>query len=209
MNALKVLLSFFFLMYIPQILCINVLSERNLYSIVCNVDSLNILLNRLDLTINDLKKLKVVKETDRQKTELLKYFKSREHIKHPIDRNVKHASFGKIASEEDFQVANDALKHIFVGQSAYPRFLCGNDINWDSRPVPDNEWVWQLNRMSFWNSMARVYWHTSDEKYVKAWGYQLMDWVRKNPNDDGHKYAWRSIEVGIRGNIINAIINCV
>lgn len=26
-----------------------------------------------------------------------------------------------------------------------------------------------------------------------------MDWTRKNPNDEEHKYAWRSIEAGIRG----------
>lgn len=187
-------------MCMHQIYCINPLSEKNLNSTVSSIDSLDILLGRLDLTTADLKKIKEVKETDRQKEELLKYFKSSKHINHPIDKSLKSTSLGKIASKSDFEIANDALKHIFVGQSAYPRFFCGEDIDWGTRPVPDNEWVWQLNRMGFWNSMARVYWHTGDEKYAEAWGYQLMDWVRKNPNDDDHKYAWRSIEAGIRGN---------
>ncbi len=76
-------------------------------------------------------------------------------------------------------MADNALKHIFVGQSAYPPVFCGEDINWGMRPVPDNEWVWQLNRMYFWDAMARAYWHTGDEKYAKEWCYQLVDWTSK------------------------------
>ena len=91
------------------------------------------------------------------------------------------------------------MKHVFVGQPAYPPYFCGDDIDWGTSPVPDKEWVWQLNRMSFWESMGRVYWHTGDEKYAKEWCKQLVDWTSKNPNDNEHKYAWRSIEAGIRG----------
>lgn len=131
---------------------------------------------------------------------LLHYFRSREGIHHPINREERESYKGKIATEGDFEVAEDALLHIFVGQSAYPRFFCGEDIDWGFRPVPDNEWVWQLNRMSFWDAMGKAYWHTGDEKYARAWAEQMKDWVRKNPNDDNHAYAWRSIEAGIRGN---------
>ncbi len=130
---------------------------------------------------------------------LLDYFRARNNVTHPIKREEREGSKGKTASKSDFEVANDALNHTFVGQSSYPRFFCGEDINWGLRPVPDNEWVWQLNRMTFWNSMARVYWHTGDEKYARAWVDQMMDWVKKNPNDKSHEYAWRSIEAGIRG----------
>jgi heparan-sulfate lyase len=61
------------------------------------------------------------------------------------------------------------------------------------------EWVWQLNRMYFWNSMGKAYWHTGEEKYARAWCEQVLDWIQKNPNDSEHRYAWRSIEAGIRG----------
>lgn len=198
---LKFFFSFLFLIYANNFFCVNSVPKRGINDVVIYTDSLNILLDRLDLTINaDLNKLKIIKERSLLETELLKYFRSRKQVEHFIDRDLKPASYGKIAMKSDFEVADDALRHIFVGQSAYPRFFCGDDIDWGARPVPDNEWVWQLNRMGFWNSMARVYWHTLDEKYAEAWGYQLMDWVRKNPNDDNHKYAWRSIEAGIRGN---------
>ena len=57
----------------------------------------------------------------------------------------------------------------------------------------------RLNRMRFWQAMALAYWDTGDEKYAKEWCSQLVDWVRKNPKDKEHDYAWRSIEAGIRG----------
>jgi len=158
------------------------------------------LLSRLNLNEKGLEQVKQsANNPEKAAEELLKYYRQRNSVKHPIDRNLKASLFGNCASEKDFKWANDALKHIFVGQTQYPSYFCGDDIDWNSSPVPDNEWVWQLNRMYFWDAMGRAYWHTGDEKYVKEWGSQLLDWTRKIPNDKGHKYAWRSIEAGIRG----------
>ena len=158
------------------------------------------LLSRIDLTEKGLDKvLQSANNPQNAARELLNYYKQRNSVNHPIDRNLKETSRGNIATEKDFKIANNALEHIFVGQRAYPPHFCGDDINWNSRPVPDMEWVWQLNRMYFWNSMAEVYAQTGDEKYAREWGKQLIDWTRKNPRDEAHKYAWRSIEAGIRG----------
>jgi len=166
----------------------------------CFSDESKILLSRIDLTKKGLEKVKLsVDNSENAIRELLEYYRQRKSVKHLIDRNLKSNSYGDIASKDDVKVADNALKHIFVGQPAYPPHFCGEDIDWETRPVPDNEWVWQLNRMYFWDAMGRVYWHTGEEKYAKAWGKQLIDWTRKNPNDDKHKYAWRSIEAGIRG----------
>jgi heparan-sulfate lyase len=159
-----------------------------------------VLLSRLDLSDKGLETVKQsLNDPEKAVKELLNYYKQRNFVSHPIDRSLKVSSKGNIANEKDFETANNALKHIFVGQPAYPPYFCGDDIDWGTRPVPDNEWVWQLNRMSFWEAIGRVYWHTGDEKYAKAWGEQLLDWTRKNPNNEAHKYAWRSIEAGIRG----------
>lgn len=158
------------------------------------------LLDNLDVGKTSISSIQKITDSAKQEEALLAYFRSRENVYHRIKRDDKAHSLGNIASKADFALADDALKHIFVGQPAYPRFFCGDDIDWGTRPVPDNEWVWQLNRMNFWNAMGRVYWHTADEQYAKAWGEQLIDWVKKNPNDETHRYAWRSIEAGIRGN---------
>jgi len=127
--------------------------------------------------------------------ELLKYYKARTSVNHPVTKQ----SANEEITEKDLKYANDALKHIFVGQPAYPSHFCGEDIDWNSRPVPDLEWVWQLNRMYFWNAMGKVYSKTGEEKYAEEWGKQLIDWTNKNPRDKAHKHAWRSIEAGIRG----------
>lgn len=176
-------------------------------SVTCNAQtpssgktSIETLLSRIDLNAKDLQRVKHSGTIpEKAAEELLNYYQQRTSVRHPVDRNNRKKSLDNIANEKDFEVANNALKHIFVGQSAYPPHFCGDDIDWGTRPVPDNEWVWQLNRMSFWGAMASAYWHTTDERYAKEWAYQLVDWTRKNPNDADHKHAWRSIEAGIRG----------
>jgi heparan-sulfate lyase len=159
-----------------------------------------LLLSRLLLEEEGLVKVKESAGNPAKAAEaLLLYYRDRTSVKHSIDRKSKKAFRRNIATERDFTYADDALKHVFVGQTAYPPHFCGKDINWNSRPVPDMEWVWQLNRMYFWTAMGKVYWHTGKEKYARAWCDQVVDWIRKNPNDPEHRYAWRSIEAGIRG----------
>jgi heparan-sulfate lyase len=158
------------------------------------------LLSRLDLNRPGLEKVKVLSSDSVQAVkELLNYYRARHSVKHPVDRSIKASMLGNSTNQGDITAAENALKHIFVGQGAYPPYFCGEDINWGLRPVPDNEWVWQLNRMGFWQSMSLAYWHTGDEKYAKEWCFQLLDWTRKNPHDKAHDFAWRSIEAGIRG----------
>lgn len=165
-----------------------------------DTQGIELLLSRLNLNEKGLEQVKQAADhPENAAVELLNYYQSRNTIKHPIDRNAKEEFVGNCASEKDFTIADNALKHIFVGQPAYPPQFCGDDIDWSTSPVPDKEWVWQLNRMYFWDAMGRAYWHTNDEKYAKAWCDQLMDWTHKNPNDEMHKFAWRSIETGIRG----------
>lgn len=160
----------------------------------------NKLLARLNLDTPGLEKVKSKRrDPARAAEELLTYYRSRRHVKHPVDRDAKKRMVGQSADEKDLQAAENAMRHVFVGQGAYPPYYCGDDINWGYRPVPDNEWVWQLNRMGFWEAMAKAYWHTGDEKYAREWAIQLLDWTQKNPHDAQHRYAWRSIEAGIRG----------
>lgn len=163
-------------------------------------DEIELLLSRLKLDEEGLSRVRTASGMPEEAAEaLMQYFRDRTTVKHPIDRRSKEKFLGRCASENDFTHANDALRHIFIGQTAYPPHFCGEDINWNTRPVSDMEWVWQLNRMYFWNSMGKVYWHSGEEKYAAAWCEQVVDWIRKNPNDPEHGYAWRSIEAGIRG----------
>lgn len=161
---------------------------------------IQLLLSRLDLERQELQQVKLAAGNPQAAAiALLAYYQQRTSVKHPTNRTSKADFLGESLDPKDLKIANDALDHVFVGQPAYPAYFCGEDIDWNSRPVPDKEWVWQLNRMYFWDAMGRVYWQTGEEKYAEAWVEQLLDWTRKNPNDEAHAYAWRSIETGIRG----------
>ena len=140
---------------------------------------IELLLSRLDLEAEELAQVKNSKTNpEKAAAALLKYYQIRTSVKHQIDRASKEKFLGNCATEQDIKYADDALRHIFIGQRAYPAHFCGEDIDWNSRPVPDMEWVWQLNRMYFWNAMGKVYWHNGDEKYAEAWCDQIVDWIQ-------------------------------
>ena len=69
-------------------------------------------------------------------------------------------------------------------------------------PARNYEWVWGLNRHSFWYDMAAAYRQTHDETYAAAFERQMLDWVAQTdcPETDWNApgSAWRTIECGIR-----------
>ena len=166
-----------------------------------SADSTAVLISRLDLTRPGLEKVKSSSENPEVAAkELLAFYRARTSVKHPVDRTLKKASLGNYAGAGILEDADNAMKHIFIGQTSSPPYFCGDDIDWGTRASPDGyQWVVQLNRMYFWSSMARAYWHTGDEKYAREWVFQLTDWVKKVPNDPEHEYAWLSLNAGIRG----------
>jgi Heparinase II/III N-terminus/Heparinase II/III-like protein len=66
----------------------------------------------------------------------------------------------------------------------------------------NDEWQWQLNRMSFWSDLAVAYRATGDEQYAEAFVQELRSWIAQCPvpaqADNGPGSAWRTIEAGIR-----------
>lgn len=84
-----------------------------------------------------------------------------------------------------------------------------NRIDWlfnptEKTPPFNPEWTWQLNRMSFWEDMAKAYRATRDEKYAQAFAVQLRDWLDQTggvPPESGYNgrgSPWRTIEEGLR-----------
>ena len=66
----------------------------------------------------------------------------------------------------------------------------------------NDEWQWQLNRMSFWADLAVAYRVTGDERYAEAFVEELRSWIVQCPvpdhTDNGSGSSWRTIEAGIR-----------
>ncbi len=158
-----------------------------------------LLLSRLNLDAPGMEKVKAATDPQEAIKELWSVYRNGGAGKHPVSREDKRKSLQNYASARDFELADDAMKHILCGAGGHPSFFRGEEIDWINNPVADSEWIWQLNRMGFWNAMAKVYWHTGDEKYAAEWVRQFLQWTKNTPNDRQHANAWRSIEAGIRG----------
>jgi hypothetical protein len=66
----------------------------------------------------------------------------------------------------------------------------------------NEEWQWQLNRMSFWSDLAIAYRVTGDKRYAEAFVQELRSWIVQCPvpgqADNRYGSPWRTIEAGIR-----------
>lgn len=159
-----------------------------------------LLLSRLNLDSPGLENVKSLSEQPEEAVKkLLEFYREGGTGHHPLNKNDRKKMRNHGANERQMKMADDAMNHYFVGQSSYPPQYRGEEIDWVTNPFPDNEWIWQFHRMSYWNAMGAAYWHTGDEKYAKEFTGQFLDWYHKNPLDEEHAYAWRSIEAGIRG----------
>lgn len=167
---------------------------------------------QLDLNrpgLEKVKKLHAKGQYEAAAKELLKYYKTRQGVKHP------EVNLEKITINETEQKwADEALEHRFFAHKGYqPSYFYGKDINWQHWPVQDNELRWQLHRQKWFIPFGKAYRVSGDEKYAKAWVEQFMDWIQKNPmpgsqidyEDPGRKdayqnmrYSWRPLEVSTR-----------
>jgi hypothetical protein len=106
------------------------------------------------------------------------------------------------------QVADDAANGKVVGGGVSVYYAWpDNNIDWlynatKASPPLDNEWQWQLCRMSFWGAMGFAYRFTEDECYARAWTKQLCSFVGQCPVPDHAanqaESAWRTLEAGSR-----------
>ena len=81
-------------------------------------------------------------------------------------------------------------------------------IDWHFNPTlaqapVNHEWLWQLNRMSFWRDLSDAYQVTGDKKYAAAFNNQLRGWIETagdvpEKNWDSAGSVWRTIETGLR-----------
>lgn len=58
------------------------------------------------------------------------------------------------------------------------REFVGNPPNWLERRHNDNEFLWQLNRMNYWQELLEAYSLTKEEKYGRKVIEELLDWTR-------------------------------
>ena len=106
------------------------------------------------------------------------------------------------------ETADKACKGIITGFSSI-ELNYGNPIDWQLNPltgkrcdektkwyrIPDFDKgrgdikvIWEVSRFSHFITLTRAYLLTGDEKYYKAFSYQLNDWLAKNPYGYGANF---------------------
>ena len=136
--------------------------------------------------------------------EVINHFRTRKDPKYLFDAEKADWMNDSIIIEEAEKVMNhDIFGWKFPGEIDY-RF---NPTTETSR---DNEWSWSLFRTIYWQSLARAYALTNDEKYTKEFLHEMHQFIEAWPAEkyiDDHTFevktpfpghAWRTIESGIR-----------
>ncbi len=149
--------------------------------------------SELDLGRPGLAAVKSAKTEEARRQALLEYFRKREIPAFFETKNPK-------LSEKEQETADNALQHRFVGQSAYGPRDRGTPIDWDSSPVPDQEWLWQFHRFNWLPALGRAYRVTGDQRYAQEWAGEINSWVRHMHADKQFRRhaGWRSLDTAIR-----------
>lgn len=165
------------------------------------------LFDALDLTLPGLEKAhEAWQRRDEAETARLvaAYFRNRTSVPWTFDPHDPNLTFTGNRQAADATVRGKVT--VVCVDHTYPN----GDIDWlynrtlDDPKLPNNhEWLWQLNRMSFWHNLGRVYRMTGDETYAKTFVKHLRSWTEQCPDPRTNAAnvpgsAWRTIECGIR-----------
>lgn len=140
-------------------------------------------------------------DLDKAKKEYVKYLKKR---KSPVWHFDWH-DFNKPETRNpnaDIQNANRFADNELVAHGTWYSF--GEKVDWTANHSFDDydEWLWQLNRHTYWSYMGDAYWATGDEKYAKAYVNQINGWIDQCPVPtrmmNGVGSVWRTLDAGLR-----------
>jgi len=191
--------------FTKKIICILTISVYGLTVSGKNIEASKKLFKLINLELPGLEKTKLFVEQEdyaNAKIEFLKYYRSRNDIKHPeINLSDKQDWIGRSLSTKEKEMAVKGMKHEFYVQKGYGYFDYGKEINWQYWPIKDNEIRWQLHRMYWWIPMGKMYWSTQNENYTKEWIFQFRDWIKDNPrglSKENDRFAWRALETSRR-----------
>ncbi|MDQ6421414.1 heparinase II/III family protein [Paenibacillus sp. LHD-117] len=108
-------------------------------------------------------------------------------------------------------IANAELAYqgmIMLPGTGGAREFVGNPPGWLERRHNDNEYLWQLNRMNYWQELLEAYSLTKDEKYGRKVIDELLNWIETVPIPDDlidkplgyftECHPLRALELGIR-----------
>jgi len=160
---------------------------------------------RLELkeqSLTDVEKAVAEKNYENAKSRLTEYFRTRNWPKFHFgweDREKIISAIRDNQKETTIRAADEVCQNIFRFRRVAPvKFEKG--IDWAYCPGGNTDWMWDLNRHSYFITLGKAYWYTGNEKYAEKFTELLLNWIDANPVGVGQP-NWDSVlEVAVRLN---------
>ena len=132
-----------------------------------------------------------------------------EHFAYEKDEYLKIADFCIKNCEEMndlvLKTAEETAEHTFLFrlpwdmESTSEAVHFGEKIKWNYLHNEDEEFIFQLNRHRYWICLGQAYRIYSDDRYVREFVEQFLDWINENGDvEKADKRVWRTLEAGLR-----------
>lgn len=113
------------------------------------------------------------------------------------------AALGALVDEDGrgatIRAADAVCRNEFAFRGA-PPVVFERGIDWKHCPDQNVDWMWDLNRHAYFETLGRAFAYTGDERYVRKFRELLMSWLADNPAGTT-QVNWRSVfEVAFRIN---------
>lgn len=106
------------------------------------------------------------------------------------------------ASEEELIARADlVLDYDLEWSGIPPEINSAGEIDWQRNILHNRDWLFRLNRHSWWPLLGLAYQRSGDERYAKAFALQLSAWINNNfPLDitQADPHIWSSEQVALR-----------
>lgn len=75
------------------------------------------------------------------------------------------------------------------------------EIDWGKNILQNREWLYRINRQSWWPLLGHAYQRSGDERYAKAFAQQFTAWISDNDNLDNVEdspHVWSNKQIALR-----------
>ncbi|HXV99458.1 MAG TPA: heparinase II/III family protein, partial [Anaerolineae bacterium] len=163
------------------------------------------LLTQFNLEIAELHQIKQALSegnVDQAKAEVLGHFQTRNSPRFFFEpEQIKQitALVNEAQKEATLRTADQICQNIFCFRRTSPVHF-DQGIDWSHRPAGNIDWMWDLNRHAYFETLGRAYHYTGDERYAQKIRQLWLHWLANNPGRVGQPNWASAFEVGFRIN---------
>jgi len=135
---------------------------------------------------------------------LVQHFQSRtkeDWLQPPALLNDLAFNTEKATDEEILARADQVLDFDLEWSGVPPELNRIGGIDWEKNILQNREWLYRINRQSWWPLLGHAYEKSGDERYAKAFAQQFTAWVSDNDITDDVEdspHLWSNKQIALR-----------